>query len=95
MPELNVLCGIADYSTQSGQPVTKHFVVEITPSGGFHVARWEQFRRRPAFYTQRTLSHDVSALEALDIDEPLDWEWARFLIAEGHIDPARFGLRPR
>lgn len=32
MPELNVLCGIADVSTQSGQPVTKHLVVEITPS---------------------------------------------------------------
>jgi molybdopterin-dependent oxidoreductase alpha subunit len=32
MPELNVLCGIADYSTQSGQPVTKHLVVEVTPS---------------------------------------------------------------
>ncbi len=32
MPELNVLCGIADFSTQSGQPVTKHLVVEVTPS---------------------------------------------------------------
>jgi anaerobic selenocysteine-containing dehydrogenase len=32
MPELNVLCGIADYSTQSEQPVTKHLEVEITPS---------------------------------------------------------------
>lgn len=31
MPELNVLCGIADVSTQSEQPVTKHLVVEITP----------------------------------------------------------------
>ena len=31
MPELNVLCGIADYSTQSGQPVTKHLEVEIIP----------------------------------------------------------------
>ncbi|HEX3957345.1 MAG TPA: FdhF/YdeP family oxidoreductase [Trebonia sp.] len=29
MPEMNVLCGIADYSTASGQPVTKHLVVEI------------------------------------------------------------------
>ncbi len=29
MPELNVLCGIADYSTESQQPVTKHLVVEI------------------------------------------------------------------
>jgi molybdopterin-dependent oxidoreductase alpha subunit len=31
-PELNVLCGIADLSTQSEQPVTKHLVVEVTPS---------------------------------------------------------------
>jgi molybdopterin-dependent oxidoreductase alpha subunit len=31
MPELNVLCGIADVSTQSEQPVTKHLVVEVTP----------------------------------------------------------------
>jgi molybdopterin-dependent oxidoreductase alpha subunit len=32
MPELNVLLGIADYSTQSAQPVMKHLTVEITPS---------------------------------------------------------------
>ncbi len=32
MPELNALCGIEDYSTQSGQPVTRHLVVEVTPS---------------------------------------------------------------
>ena len=32
MPELNVLCGLADVSTQSEQPVTKHLVVEVTPS---------------------------------------------------------------
>ena len=30
--ELNVLCGIAGYSTRSGQPVTKHLGVEITPN---------------------------------------------------------------
>ena len=32
MPELNVLLGIADISSQSEQPVMKHLVVEITPS---------------------------------------------------------------
>ena len=35
MPELNVLCGIADFSTQSEQPVTKHLVVEVTPATTF------------------------------------------------------------
>jgi molybdopterin-dependent oxidoreductase alpha subunit len=29
MPELNVLCGLADFSTQSEQPVTKHLVVAV------------------------------------------------------------------
>jgi molybdopterin-dependent oxidoreductase alpha subunit len=32
MPELNVLCGLADISTQSEQPVTKHLVVEVAPA---------------------------------------------------------------
>jgi hypothetical protein len=32
IPELNVLCGIADVSTQSEQPVTKHFVVDVRPT---------------------------------------------------------------
>ena len=43
MPELNVLCGIADYSTQSEQPVTKHLTVEITPARGENGS--DQFER--------------------------------------------------
>jgi anaerobic selenocysteine-containing dehydrogenase len=34
MPELNVLCGLADVSTQSDQPVTKHLVVEVVKQAG-------------------------------------------------------------
>ena len=33
MPELNVLCAIGDYSSQSDQPLMKHVPVEIVPSG--------------------------------------------------------------
>jgi molybdopterin-dependent oxidoreductase alpha subunit len=32
MPEMNVLCGIADFSAQSEQPLTKHLVVEVAPA---------------------------------------------------------------
>ncbi|HZE67869.1 MAG TPA: hypothetical protein VE081_14630, partial [Sporichthyaceae bacterium] len=32
MPELNVLCPIGDFSTQSEQPLTKHLKVRIVPS---------------------------------------------------------------
>ena len=34
MPELNVLCAIADQSRQSNQPLTKHLVVEVIPASG-------------------------------------------------------------
>jgi hypothetical protein len=30
---MHVLCPIGDYSAQSDQPLMKHLVVEITPSG--------------------------------------------------------------
>jgi molybdopterin-dependent oxidoreductase alpha subunit len=32
MPEMNALCPIGDYSTQSDQPLMKHVIVEIRPS---------------------------------------------------------------
>jgi hypothetical protein len=32
MPELNVLCGIEDYSRQSNQPLMKHIIIEVTPA---------------------------------------------------------------
>jgi molybdopterin-dependent oxidoreductase alpha subunit len=32
MPELNMLCAIADHSEQSEQPLTKHIIVEVTPA---------------------------------------------------------------
>jgi hypothetical protein len=32
MPELNLLCAIADHSEQSGQPLTKQLIVEVTPA---------------------------------------------------------------
>ena len=32
MPEMNVLCPIGDYSSQSDQPLMKHLIVEIVPA---------------------------------------------------------------
>ena len=32
MPELNILCGLDDYSRQSDQPLMKHQLVTVTPS---------------------------------------------------------------
>jgi hypothetical protein len=32
MPELNILCALGDFSTQSDQPLMKHQIVEVTPA---------------------------------------------------------------
>ena len=32
MPELNELCGLDEYSRASGQPLTKHLIVEVAAS---------------------------------------------------------------
>jgi CMP-N,N'-diacetyllegionaminic acid synthase len=58
---------------------------EITPSGGLYLARWSAFRRHKTFYSSATLSHRTSDLEAVDIDDEMDWHWAEFLIDRGLV----------
>lgn len=58
---------------------------EITPSGGFYMAKWEQFRKNKDFYTEKTLAYLVPDINALEIDEPMDWVWAEFLFKENLI----------
>ena len=54
--------------------------VEITPSGGFYIAKWDRFKDLQTFYTPYTLSFRVPDLNGLEIDEALDWQWAEYLI---------------
>ncbi len=59
---------------------------EITPSGGFYISKWDAFRRNQGFYTGRTLSYEVPDYSGLEIDEPIDWIWAEFLIEKGIVN---------
>jgi CMP-N-acetylneuraminic acid synthetase len=56
---------------------------EITMSGGFYIARWEFFKKHMTFYSEKTLSFLVPDLHGLEIDEPVDWTWAEFLVEKG------------
>jgi CMP-N,N'-diacetyllegionaminic acid synthase len=60
--------------------------IEVTPSGGFYIAKWESFRRHGTFYTDRTLPFLVPDECALEIDEPMDWAWAEFMIDRKVVD---------
>lgn len=54
---------------------------EITPSGGFYIAKWDAFKRNKTFYTEKTLSYLVPEICGLEIDESIDWQWADFLLS--------------
>ena len=56
------------------------FKREITPSGGFYISRWDNFLSSKTFYTKKTLGYEVDEIAGIEIDEPLDWSFAEFII---------------
>lgn len=56
------------------------FGKEITPSGGFYISKWDDFLKTKSFYTEKTLSYLLDDVSGLEIDEPLDWQFAEFII---------------
>ena len=56
---------------------------EITPSGGFYIARWPSFISDKSFYTKKTLPFLVDEISGLEIDHPIDFLFAEF-IANGN-----------
>ena len=58
---------------------------EITPSGGFYISKWDSFLKNKTFYTEKTLQFQVSDIHGIEIDEPVDWLWAEFLLEKSII----------
>lgn len=64
----------------------QRFNTQITPSGGFYIASWQSFLKSKTFYTKYTIPYMVPDECSLEIDEPIDWIWAEFMIKENIID---------
>jgi len=64
----------------------QEFKKQITPSGGFYISRWYDFKLNKTFYTEKTLPYMISDECSLEIDEPFDWVLAEFLIKEKNVD---------
>lgn len=62
------------------------FAKQITPSGGFYISRWESLKSQKSFYTSRTLAFNVPSECELEIDEPMDWLMAEYLLEKKIID---------
>jgi CMP-N,N'-diacetyllegionaminic acid synthase len=92
-PEAETLGVLAARMAAAGTLRRQDEAVEITPSGGFYIARWRTLRADGGFYVDSTLSHRVSELEALEIDEPIDWDFAEFLVESGRVAPPPMSSR--
>jgi CMP-N,N'-diacetyllegionaminic acid synthase len=64
----------------------QNFSREITPSGGFYISRWENFKMNKTFYTPKTLPYLVSRESEIEIDDEIDWDFAEFLVRQGKVD---------
>ena len=60
---------------------------EITPSGGFYISKWNDFLKENTFYTEKSLSYILPEESSLEIDNPLQFAFADFLIEKQIIEP--------
>lgn len=64
----------------------QEFGKQITPSGGFYISRCLDFKLKKSFYTPTTLAYILPDECTLEIDEPIDWDWAEFLVQKKLVD---------
>jgi CMP-N,N'-diacetyllegionaminic acid synthase len=64
----------------------QEFKKQITPSGGFYISRWDDFKLNKTFYTEKTLPYMIPDECSIEIDEPFDWVFSEFLIKEKIVD---------
>lgn len=65
----------------------QEFKKQITPSGGFYIARWNSFLKDKSFYTSKTLTYLVDDIAGLEIDEPIDFLFAEFITSRSVVKP--------
>jgi CMP-N,N'-diacetyllegionaminic acid synthase len=82
-PYLDILAGKIAQLSKIGR---QEFKKQITPSGGFYIAKWDEFLNNKSFYTKRTLAFLVNEISALEIDEPIDFLFADFIASRNEFN---------
>jgi CMP-N,N'-diacetyllegionaminic acid synthase len=80
------LTELAERLSMVNSHARQNFGKEITPSGGFHMAKWDSFKKIKTFFTKKTLSYFIGSENELEIDEPVDWNFAEFILQSGIIN---------
>ena len=82
-PYLDILAGKLAQLNKMGR---QEFKKQVTPSGGFYIAKWDAFLCEKSFYTKRTLAFLVNDIAALEIDEPIDFLFAEFIASRNEFN---------
>ena len=82
------ISSIVDKLNQVGAGRRQEMEDEYTVSGGLYLLGWEYFRKYKSVYHDRekTFGYLMEPPYGLEIDEPIDLDWAEFLIERGRID---------
>lgn len=67
----------------------QEFSKQITPSGGFYISKWDEFKRNKTFYTERTLAYALPDECVPEIDEPIEWDWAEFMVEKKIVNRSK------
>lgn len=70
----------------------QNFKKQITPSGNFYISTIENFKVTKSFYNNDTMSFIVPEPFSLEIDTPMDLEWAKFLLEKKFITREMVGI---
>jgi CMP-N,N'-diacetyllegionaminic acid synthase len=84
--EADYLDVMAERLKNEGNLRRQKFPKQITPSGGFYISRWESLKMLKTFYSETTVPYLIPDETSLEIDEPVDWRWAEFLIEKKIVD---------
>jgi CMP-N-acetylneuraminic acid synthetase len=70
----------------------QNFNKQITPSGNFYISTIDNFKKTKSFYNIDTMSFIVPEPFSLEIDSPMDLEWAKFLMEKKFITKEMLGI---
>jgi len=61
---------------------------EYTMNGALYLFKWDLFKEHHTMYVDRenTYGYVMDRYHSIEIDEPIDLQWARFLVDNGYID---------
>lgn len=66
---------------------------EYTMNGALYLFKWDLFKTHHTMYVDRenTYGYIMDRYHSIEIDEPIDLQWAEFLVDRGYIDLALWG----